>query len=150
MNLFTKTEESIVLLISKRWSLEAISRKLAIQHGTLRVHVGNIRQKMGGSTLSPQNLKPFLSPKTRKPELSKSELEVMELRAAGKPFREIAEIRKCALSTAVNLSSRACLKLGLTGTTDTAQIVEALARIGTQPKPPTNAIPHNSKNPYDY
>lgn len=65
-------------------------------------------------------------------KLTFSELKVMELRAVHLSFRQIAELRGCALSTACNLASSATRKLGLHGTKNTQAIRRALLCEGQQ------------------
>jgi len=149
MNL-TQTEQRVARYIAARWSFEAIVQKLDIEHVTLRIHVRNIRQKLGISTFNPHKLKKLLGLMREKRDLSKAEREVLTLRSEGKPFKEIARIRGCALSTVLNISSQGCRKLGLKRSTNTGRLLELLnpTELGTHAAPQTVNTP--STNPNDY
>lgn len=138
MKPLTEQEIRIVNLMIRSMGFDAIAAKLHIEHSTLRVHTSNIRQKLGVTTTNRHNLENALA-RYRKAAhpiagaaLSAGEKAVAELRAQGKTFREICQIRGCALSTALNLSSRACRKLGVKGSTNPTRILAALAAADTE------------------
>lgn len=72
--------------------------------------------------------------------LTTSEREVLELRMSEKTFREIAEIRGCALSTVLCLSSNACRKIGIRKSTNPSTLAKALSAFDAGAVQPVNPM----------
>lgn len=72
--------------------------------------------------------------------LSRSEREVLEMRIAGKLFWQIAQIRKCALSTVLCLSSTGCRKIGIRRSTVPSTLTKALAAFDAGIAAPINPM----------
>ncbi len=131
-------EHRIVKLRIEQRSFDSIAQRLNISQSTMRTHAQNIRVKLETSSLSPAKLKwvlethgAVLRPSPRTGRLSHGEREIMELRAGGKSFREIAQSRGRSESTCLVLASRACRKLGLKSTTVPARIRAVLESLST-------------------
>lgn len=81
--------------------------------------------------------------------LTPAEREVIDYRIKGKSFREIAQLRRCAIATVLCLSSNACRKLSIRKSTNPATLYKALARFDSRSvKPVENGA--LSRNPADY
>ncbi len=133
MEHLTSQEYKVAKLIAKGKTRDAIASQLQLVDSTLRSHVGAVCSKLGISTPGALGVKQALSTyhhiaatPTKPVTLSTAEREVIEMRAAGKTFQQIADTRHRALGTVLNLSSRAARKLRLKGTTVPARIRAAL------------------------
>ena len=158
MSPLTDQEYRIARSIANRMSRNAIEGKLGITENTLRVHLGSICKKWELASVNPHRfthlLKSYTHRKMARPSkplsLAPAEREVINFRIAGKTFRQIAEIRGCALPTVLCLSSTACRKLGIRKSTNPATLAAALAVFDArsqQPLAPADAL---SLNPNDY
>jgi len=160
MTPLTDQEYRIAKSIANRMSRQAIENKLGISENTLRVHISNLCKKWQLTSPSPHKLGYLLQSYThRKPirpskllTLAPSEREVVSLRIAGKTFRQVAEMRGCALSTALCISSTACRKLKIRKSTNPATLAAALAAFDAQMVQPQafSSAATPSLNPDDY
>lgn len=83
--------------------------------------------------------------------LTPAEREAVGYRIEGKPFHEIAKLRRCAIATVLCLSSNACRKLAIRKSTNPATLRRALARFDSKSmelEPIENGA--LSRNPADY